>query len=120
MRSGEALAHFVERHRELLTALAESGTRPVDNLRALVRGIQPHEWPLVWLVHEALARCAAPSSMRCFFCQGAAHPASGAQYTATAVACGPCVRSFWAAHIQRTYKRWGGLFFYDYARAPAP
>jgi hypothetical protein len=31
----------------------------------------------------------------CFFCGGAAHPATGCQYTATVLACGSCTRQAW-------------------------
>jgi hypothetical protein len=33
--------------------------------------------------------------MRCASCGGAAHPASGCQYSETYIVCGRCTRSFW-------------------------
>lgn len=33
--------------------------------------------------------------MRCFFCSGPAHPATGCQYSARVVACHRCVVEFW-------------------------
>lgn len=36
------------------------------------------------------------NSRTCFFCGGAAHPSTGAVYSARVLACGPCVRSFFA------------------------
>ena len=54
--------------------------------------------------------------MNCCICKGSAHPASGAQYTATAIACGPCVREFWQWIIRRQKgkPRGGGPSFYDH------
>jgi hypothetical protein len=56
---------------------------------------------------------------RCMFCKGAAHPATGAQYTPTAVACGPCVRDFWQWVRARQHKQWGGVRFADHILGPA-
>jgi hypothetical protein len=32
--------------------------------------------------------------MKCFFCGGPAHPATGHAYSDTCMACGPCYREF--------------------------
>lgn len=53
--------------------------------------------------------------MICVICKGPAHPATGAQYTPTAIACGPCVREFWQWVRRHTSKRWGGQYFYEHA-----
>ena len=34
--------------------------------------------------------------MRCSFCPGVAHPATGCQYTPNMIACASCVRECWA------------------------
>jgi len=34
--------------------------------------------------------------MNCTACQGVFYPATGCQYSARVVVCGPCVRQFWA------------------------
>lgn len=52
----------------------------------------------------------------CFFCGGAAHPATGCEYSARVLACGPCTRSFWKwmrEWTNRAYK--GRPSFYDAA-----
>jgi hypothetical protein len=54
--------------------------------------------------------------MICFSCGGVAHPCTGAQYSATAIACGPCVRSFWSWARRHTTKLFGGVSFYEHAR----
>lgn len=67
------------------------------------------------VLHERIIAEQAPPT-RCFFCGGAAHPASGCQYTRGAIACGPCVREFWAwglQHINGKGRR-NGLCFYDH------
>lgn len=43
--------------------------------------------------------------MRCFFCGGAAHPASGCQYTERVIACGPCTRTTWKWVRQHVNKK---------------
>lgn len=43
--------------------------------------------------------------MRCSFCQGVAHPATGCQYGPNTLACAACVREFWAWAIAHTNKR---------------
>lgn len=56
--------------------------------------------------------------MHCAACKGPAHPASGCQYTAQTLVCGPCVREFWAwavRHINGAGRR-RGLAFYDHVR----
>lgn len=40
--------------------------------------------------------------MRCFFCPGPAHPATGHQYTPTVLACASCTRDFFAWVRDRT------------------
>ena len=42
--------------------------------------------------------------MHCASCGGAAHPATGCQYTTTTIVCGPCVRAFWAWVREHTAK----------------
>lgn len=44
-------------------------------------------------VEDALHRLARVGR-RCFFCHGVAHAASGSQYSATCIVCGPCAREF--------------------------
>jgi hypothetical protein len=39
----------------------------------------------------------------CFFCGGAAHPSTGCEYSATAVACRRCTEEFWAWHRSRQH-----------------
>lgn len=56
--------------------------------------------------------------MTCIICGGPAHPATGAQYTETALACGPCVRDFWVWVRRHTSRRWGGQYFYDHVKGP--
>lgn len=45
--------------------------------------------------------------MECAACGGAAHPATGCQYTETMIVCGPCVRRFWRwakGHTDRVWR----------------
>jgi hypothetical protein len=56
--------------------------------------------------------------MRCFFCDGVAHPQTGCQYSETCIACGPCVRDAWKwvkAHTNKRNKKWSNLSFYECA-----
>lgn len=53
--------------------------------------------------------------MKCMFCQGAAHPATGAQYTPTALACRRCVVEVWAWFRRQQHKKWSGHYFYEHA-----
>ena len=42
--------------------------------------------------------------MMCFFCGGAAHEATGCQYSERVLSCGPCTRRFWGwfrGHISK-------------------
>ena len=43
--------------------------------------------------------------MRCISCGGAAHPATGAQYTVTAITCWRCTETFWKWVREQTSKR---------------
>lgn len=54
--------------------------------------------------------------MTCFFCRGCAHPASGCEYSARVVACGPCVREFWAWFIPWANGKGArkGVLFYEH------
>ena len=56
--------------------------------------------------------------MECTFCSGPAHPATGAQYTHSVIACGPCVRMFWRWVRERQWRRWSGSCFSDHIRSP--
>lgn len=59
--------------------------------------------------------------MRCFLCDGPAHPATGAQYTETALACHSCVVAFWKWFRGQMHKQWSGLYFYEHAfHNPSP
>ncbi|GAC1541213.1 MAG: hypothetical protein NVS3B10_05740 [Polyangiales bacterium] len=56
--------------------------------------------------------------MSCFFCDGPAHPATGCQYSARALACRACTVRFWTwakQHINGKGRR-KGLSFYDHVR----
>ena len=53
--------------------------------------------------------------MKCFTCGGAAHPASGSQYSESVVICGPCTREFWKWVRRHTSQKWGGSWFYELA-----
>jgi len=54
--------------------------------------------------------------MTCSFCGGAYHPASGCCYGVRVVACGPCVRDFWAWFRRHQHPRKGrSTSFYDAA-----
>ena len=61
-------------------------------------------------------------TFRCPSCGGAAHPASGCQYSKTVVVCGPCTRRFWVWFRAHNNKRYGvvrgvrgsGVNFYDH------
>ena len=53
--------------------------------------------------------------MICCICKGPAHPATGAQYSATAIACGPCTRDFWRWVKTHTSRKWGKVYFYECA-----
>ena len=45
-------------------------------------------------------------TQKCAACEGVAHQATGCQYTATMLVCGPCVRTFWAwAQVHTAQKR---------------
>lgn len=66
------------------------------------------------------------AAYRCQFCGGAAHPASGCEYSERAIVCGPCVRECWAwlrRHMERDRLRVGSegaarkrfVRFYDHA-----
>lgn len=60
-------------------------------------------------------------SHRCFFCGGAAHPATGHQYTARVIACWACAEEMlrWlAGWMSRKGKRRGPAF-YDHVRFKA-
>lgn len=53
--------------------------------------------------------------MRCASCKGAAHPASGCQYSEKTIICGRCVREFWRwvkGHTQPRKKKGKLLDFY--------
>ena len=43
--------------------------------------------------------------MKCFLCDGVAHPSTGAQYTERVVVCESCVREFWAWFRAQQHKR---------------
>jgi hypothetical protein len=61
--------------------------------------------------------------MRCFFCDGVAHPATGCQYTENAVACGPCVRDAWRwikGFTNQKGRRRGPAFYDHVNRIAAP
>ena len=76
------------------------GNVPAEEAAARLEGVAA--------LHERLLAEQAPLSIRCFFCGGPAHPASGCQYTSGAIACGPCVRAFWKwglAHINGKGRR---------------
>lgn len=49
--------------------------------------------------------------MRCASCHGAAHPASGCQYSERVIVCGPCTRRFWAWVRVHTKPRKGTDFY---------
>jgi len=51
----------------------------------------------------------------CSACKGAAHPASGCQYSESVIVCGPCVRRFWAWAKQHMRARKKGSDFYSAA-----
>lgn len=53
--------------------------------------------------------------MRCFFCKGPAHPATGCQWSESVVACERCTREFWRWFRGMQNRKWGGFFFYDAA-----
>jgi hypothetical protein len=60
--------------------------------------------------------------MRCAACKGPAHPASGCQYTARTLVCGPCARRFWewaVRHANGAGRR-RGIAFYDHVTARTP
>ena len=53
----------------------------------------------------------------CRTCGGAAHPATGCQYTPRFIVCGPCAREFWqwlVKHTNTKGRRNGGPSFYDH------
>lgn len=45
-----------------------------------------------------------PQDWRCPCCGGCSHPASGCQYAADIVVCGPCTRSFWRWAVHHVNK----------------
>jgi hypothetical protein len=55
--------------------------------------------------------------MACCICRGPAHPATGSQYSTTALACYSCVTELWTwlRCRMKGRARGGGLNFYDYA-----
>ena len=48
----------------------------------------------------------------CAACGGAAHPASGCQYSERVLVCGPCTRRFWVWARQHMHARKGQPDFY--------
>jgi len=56
--------------------------------------------------------------MRCFFCGGVWHPATGSLVTERVRACGPCTRHFvtwFSGHVRRRWGKKGSPKFYDAA-----
>jgi len=53
--------------------------------------------------------------MRCFACDGPAHPATGHAFAPAVLYCGPCAGRFWAWAVRHTNRRWSGGKFYDEA-----
>ncbi len=51
----------------------------------------------------------------CTYCGGAWNPSTGAWYSDTRRACGPCVRRFWGWYRTHTAKRKRGPDFYEAA-----
>ncbi len=49
---------------------------------------------------------------KCSACGGAAHPATGCEYSATVIVCGPCVRRFWRWARAHMHARKGQPDFY--------
>ena len=63
------------------------------------------------------------TTYRCPTCGGVSHPASGCQYTATFVVCGPCTREAWVWIRQVTSskgRRNGRPAFYDHVGVIRP
>jgi len=59
----------------------------------------------------------------CRDCGGVAHPASGCQYTATWIVCGPCTRIAWAwirNHTAAKGRRNGRPSFYNHVNRISP
>ena len=59
---------------------------------------------------------------QCFFCGGAAHPATGCQYTENVIACGPCTRTAWTwvKGFTNQKGRRNGPSFYEHVNRIAP
>lgn len=51
----------------------------------------------------------------CFRCGGAAHPATGEQYTETCISCWRCTLEFYSWVRRHTSRRWGKVYFYECA-----
>ena len=62
----------------------------------------------------------ASPSIRCAQCGGAAHSASGCQYSERTVICGPCVRRWWAWYVKHVNGKGArsGIYFYEHAQRP--
>lgn len=53
--------------------------------------------------------------MRCSFCEGVWHPATGHAYSETFRACYSCTVTFWRWVVRHTARRWGKVYFYECA-----
>lgn len=60
--------------------------------------------------------------MTCCICGGPAHPATGSQYTQSAIACRSCVWELWRWVLGRQAgkPRGGGPSFYEHITPPLP